>query len=93
MASAELQAALAPQADDFKTLVKAEKVWRGVWKHSASAGLMVRTEAVLADLDVHLTIRSVLFPPTPRQVSIVEGGEAPEASAVTIVNDQTQVRE
>lgn len=26
MASAELQAALAPQADDFKTLVKAEKV-------------------------------------------------------------------
>jgi valyl-tRNA synthetase len=49
VAGEELRSALAPQEDDFRTLVKAERV------------------------------------------AVVVGGEAPEASAVTIVNDQTQV--
>ena len=36
--------------------------------------------------------RRILSMPRARsQVSIVVGGEAPQASAVTIVNDQTQV--
>lgn len=114
MAGEEQRAALSPQADDFCTLVKAEKArvligrgemgMGGVWGTACSVGL--HPAAIYTPLfPISWLMNAGVDPSHPTspltqpllfichmQVSIVVGGEAPQASAVTIVNDQTQVR-